>query len=72
MTPTERMRVSRSRRRAGLRSVSLEVRDTEVQTLISWGLLAPSGRDDRAAIGKAIGKLFDVLPLHLWPSVLRR
>jgi hypothetical protein len=34
-----RMRRSRQRRREGLRSLTIEVRATEIELLIEWGLL---------------------------------
>lgn len=62
----ERMRAMRERRKAGLRVIQLQVRDTEITGLISCRLLAAEDRDDRDAIATALGKLLDAVPPTEW------
>jgi hypothetical protein len=50
----ERMRRHRERRRNGLRSVTVELRDSEVNELIKRGYLAPESRADKDAIRTAL------------------
>jgi hypothetical protein len=54
-----RMRRCRDRRRAGLRSILFDIRQTEVEKLILRGLLAPDARSDPNAIAVALGRLLD-------------
>ena len=72
MTAAERMRRSRRRRRAGLRCVSLVVYDHEIEALIKNGWLDQIARNDRHAIGIALGKLMDRLQLNNWPRIPQR
>jgi hypothetical protein len=65
----ERMRVSRQRRRDGLRCVPLEVRDEEIEALVKAGLLASDARNDRTAIAAAMGRLLDRLPPERWTQL---
>ena len=53
-TPAERMRLHRDRRRCGLRCLTIEVRETEVDALIRGGLLEQETRNDRNAVLKAL------------------
>ena len=53
------MRRHRQRRRDGLRSLRIELRATEIDMLIAWGLLEEWRRDDPNAIIKALYALFD-------------
>ena len=53
----ERMRRHRQRRRNGLRCLTIELRATEIETLIRRGLLRM--RNDRSAIIKALYAFFD-------------
>ena len=46
----ERMRLHRERRRRGLRCVMIELREAEVDALISGGLLEQETRNDRNAV----------------------
>jgi hypothetical protein len=55
----ERMRAHRERRRAGLRCVTVQLRETEVQVLIQKKPLAPDVRNDRLAIRDALHLHFD-------------
>jgi len=54
-----RMRRSRARRRDGLRSLRIELRATEIDILIAWGLLNEWQRDDVNGITGALYKVFD-------------
>ena len=67
----ERMRNSRRRRREGIRVVLVDLRATEIEGLISHGLLDPAMRNDRDAIGGALGKLLDRIPPGKWPTLDR-
>ena len=55
----ERMRRSRDRRRKGLRCYTLQIRDWEIQALISRGLLSPSEQTDRRAVINAMHRFLD-------------
>ena len=55
----ERMRRHRQRRRNGLRCLTIELRATEIETLIRKGLLTWETRNDRSAIIKALYDFFD-------------
>ena len=50
----ERMRLHRERRQRGLRCLTIELRETEVDALIRGGLLEHETRNDRNAILKAL------------------
>jgi hypothetical protein len=50
----ERMRLHRERRRRGLRCLMIELRETDVDALISGGLLEHETRNDRSAVRKAL------------------
>jgi hypothetical protein len=50
----ERMRLHRERRRRGLRCLTIELRETEVDALIRGGLLEQETRNDRNAVLKAL------------------
>ncbi len=54
----ERMRRSRQRRRDGLRFFGVELRATEIDTLVARGLLHPDQKDDYAAV---VGALYAFL-----------
>jgi hypothetical protein len=58
----ERMRRHRDRRRKGLRCVTIELRETEIDVLIRRGRLAGDSRGDLAAVRKA---LYGFLDHHL-------
>jgi hypothetical protein len=49
----------RQRRREGLRCIFLSVRETEIATLVSLGLLSAQQVSDQRAIAKAMGKFLD-------------
>jgi hypothetical protein len=55
----ERMRAHRERRRAGLRCVTVQLRETEVDVLIRRGLLKADARDDLHALRDALHAHFD-------------
>ena len=56
---TQRMARHRNRRRKGLRCVTIELRETEVDVLIRQGRLARDSRADLVAIQKALHEFFD-------------
>ena len=53
------MRLHRARRSAGLRCLTLEVRDSEIAAFIRKGLLRPDSRQDNAAVCNALYSLLD-------------
>jgi hypothetical protein len=55
----ERMRRHRQRQRNGLRCLVIELRATEIETLIRTGLLKWETRNDRTEIIKALYAFFD-------------
>jgi hypothetical protein len=54
-----RMRRHRQRRRDGLRSLQIELRETEIDALIRARLLEKENRDDPNAVISALYGLFD-------------
>ena len=54
-----RMRLHRERRRDGLRCLTIELRETEIEALIQKGLLKPETRNDANSIIRAIYEFFD-------------
>jgi len=50
----ERMRLHRERRRQGLRCLTIQLRDTEIDALVGMGLLEKDTRNDAAAIVEAL------------------
>jgi hypothetical protein len=50
----ERMRLHRKRRRQGLRCLMIELRETEIDTLIRKGLLKSETRNDAGAVRAAL------------------
>src|SRR5260370_33663011 len=56
----ERMRRHRQRRRKGLRSVWVDIRESEIDELIRRGHLANTDRDDRYAVRRAPHPFFDL------------
>ena len=55
----ERMRAHRDRRRAGLRCVVVQLRETEIDVLIRKGLLKADARNDLYAVRNALHGHFD-------------
>jgi len=55
----ERMRRHRERRRDGLRCLTIELRETEIDTLVRIGLLKREMRNDANAITDALYAHFD-------------
>jgi hypothetical protein len=54
VSPAERMRRLRARRRNGLRSLRVMLHDTEIDCLVTKGFLKSDRRRDHAAIQSAI------------------
>jgi hypothetical protein len=50
----ERMRAHRERRRLGLRCLMIQLRETEIDTLIRRGMLKPETRNDLYEIREAL------------------
>ena len=59
LTPAERMARYRERRKAGMRCLTLEIRNSEISALVRRGLLDSKKLDDRAAIKAAIYAYFE-------------
>jgi hypothetical protein len=55
----KRMRRHRKRRRKGLRCVTIELRETEIEILVQRGLLQVDARNDARAVRKALYQYFD-------------
>jgi hypothetical protein len=55
----ERMRLYRERRRSGLRCLTIELRETEIDALIRRGLLKSEMRNDSAEIIDALYQHLD-------------
>jgi hypothetical protein len=49
-TAAERMRAHRDRRRRGMRCLWVELRATEIDTIVSVGLIKPDARNDINAV----------------------
>lgn len=58
-TVARRMRLHRARKLAGLRCLTLEVRETEIAALVRRGLLRADSQNDDKAIRDAICSLLD-------------
>ena len=56
---SERMKISRERRRKGLRCVTLQIRESEVDALIHLGHLQSVARNDVKAIQSAMYAYLD-------------
>ena len=56
---TERVRLHRERRRRGLRCLTIEIRDREIDALVRHGLLDGEKRDDTTAIRAAFHQYLD-------------
>jgi hypothetical protein len=54
-----RMRNHRERRRLGLRCVTVQLRETEIDVLIQKGLLKPDARNDVFAVRDALYRHFE-------------
>jgi hypothetical protein len=55
----KRMRLHRERRSKGLRCLTIELRETEVDVLIRDGLLKPETRNNNNAVRGALYEFFD-------------
>ena len=55
----ERMRLHRARRRLGLRCLTIELREIEIDALIRRGLLKAEMRNDMGAVVRALGEHLD-------------
>jgi hypothetical protein len=53
-SPADRMRLHRDRRRQGLRCLTIELRETEIDAFVRMGLLEPEMRNDRIAVSQAL------------------
>ena len=53
------MSLHRARRSAGLRCLTLEIRDAEIAALIRKGLLSPASQKDSTAIRNALYAMLD-------------
>jgi hypothetical protein len=53
------MRRHRERRRCGLRCLTIELRETEIDVLVRMGLLRTERRDNPLAISEALYELLD-------------
>ena len=58
-TSAQRMRWSRERRRKGLRTIPFEIRDSEIDALVSRGYLDAAMGSDRSEIALAPGRFLD-------------
>ncbi len=57
--PAERMRAHRERRRIGLRCVTVQLREKEIDVLIRKGLLNADARNDVYAVRDAVHAYLD-------------
>jgi len=57
----KRMRLYRYRRQQGLRCITTELRETEIDALIGMGLLQNDMRNDLKAIKKALHEFLDAV-----------
>jgi hypothetical protein len=55
----ERMRLHRERKRQGLRCLTIELRETEIDALIREGLLKSETRNDPSAVSNALYAFLD-------------
>jgi len=55
----ERMRRHRERRREGVRCVTIELRETEIDVLVQKGFLKTDARNDARAVREALYQYFD-------------
>ena len=55
----ERMRLHRERRRLGLRCMTIELRETEIDALIRKGLLKLETRNNSSAVSEALYAFLD-------------
>jgi hypothetical protein len=53
------MRRHRERRREGLRCVTIELRETEIDVLVQKGLLKADARNNSRAVREALYRYFD-------------
>jgi hypothetical protein len=68
----ERMRLTRQRRRDGMRVIPFEVRDGEIANLVKLGLLDAAARENREAIARALGTLLDQIPVSWWQQAVNQ
>ena len=55
----KRMRRHRERRREGLRCVTIELRETEIDVLVQKGFLKTDARNDARCVREALYQYFD-------------
>jgi hypothetical protein len=58
-TSARRMRLHRARRQKGLRCLTVELREREIDSFVAKGMLPSTSRDDTAAIRKALYAYLD-------------
>src|SRR5262249_30712590 len=58
-----RMRWYRERRRRGITCMKVQLRRSEVEALIAYGLLQPAQRQDRNALAAALHRYLDANPI---------
>jgi hypothetical protein len=63
LSPAERMRRCRARRRRGLSRIPVQLWPREVDALIACGLLHPDERQDRIALATALHRYLDANPI---------
>lgn len=54
-----RMRITRERRREGMRCFTLEIRNAEIDRLVDLGYLRAADRDDRNQVVQGFYRFFD-------------
>ena len=59
VSAAERMRRHRQRKRDGLRSLTIEVREAEIDALIRSGFLEKGSRNNANAVAQALYRVFD-------------
>jgi hypothetical protein len=59
MNMVERAKLHRARRQNGLRCLTVELRERELDSLVAKGLLSPGSRGDWAAIRQALYAYLD-------------
>jgi hypothetical protein len=59
LTPAERMRRHRDRRRRQVRYLGFELRETEIDALVRRGFLRAATRNDQTAVTRALYAYFD-------------
>jgi hypothetical protein len=66
LTGSERMRRHRQRRRDGMRCLTIELRETEIEMLVRQGLLPTEMRNDPQAVSRALYRFLDCTLGTMW------